>query len=31
MYLSEIDIENLKKGIKVCGKKEMNKMLEDFE
>ena len=31
MYLSEIDIENLKEGIKVCGKKEMNKMLEDFE
>ena len=30
-YLSEIDIENLKEGIKVCGKKEVNKMLEDFE
>ena len=27
----EIDIENLKEGIKVCGKKEVNKMLEDFE
>ena len=29
--LSKIDIENLKEGIKVCGKKEVNKMLEDFE
>ena len=30
-YLSEIDIENLKNGIKICGKKELNQLLEDFE
>lgn len=30
-YLSELDIENLKKGIKVCGSKELNQLLEDFE
>lgn len=30
-YLSEIDIDNLKKGIKVCGLSELNQMLEDFE
>lgn len=30
-YLSEVDIENLKNGIKVCGNKELNQLLEDFE
>lgn len=30
-YLSELDIENLKNGIKIYGSKELNKMLEDFE
>lgn len=30
-YLSEIDIENLKNGIKVYGNKELNQLLEDFE
>lgn len=30
-YLSEMDIENLKDGIKVYGDKELNQLLEDFE
>lgn len=30
-YLSEIDIKNLKNGIKVYGNKELKKSLEDFE
>lgn len=30
-YLSEVDIENLKKGIIVSGNKELNQLLEDFE
>ncbi len=30
-YLSELDIENLEKGIKVYGNKELNQLLEDFE
>lgn len=30
-YLSEIDIENLKEGIKVYGKKNLNSIIEDFE
>lgn len=30
-YLSEVDIENLKKGIKVYSIKELNQLLEDFE
>lgn len=30
-YLSETDIENLKDGIKICGNKELNQLLEDFE
>lgn len=30
-YLSEIDMENLKKGIKVYGNKQLNQVLEDFE
>ena len=30
-YLSELDIENLKKGIKVYGKKNLNSIIEDFE
>lgn len=30
-YLTEADIENLEKGIKIYGKKELNKLLEDFE
>ena len=30
-YLSEIDIENLKKGIKVYGNKNLSLQLEDFE
>ena len=30
-YLSEIDLKNLKEGIKVYGKEELNSILEDFE
>jgi len=30
-YLSEVDIDNLKQGIKVYGNKELNQLLEDFE
>lgn len=30
-YLSEVDIENLKIGIKVYSNKELNQILEDFE
>lgn len=30
-YLSELDLEKLKKGIKVYGKEELNSILEDFE
>lgn len=30
-YLPETDIENLKKGIKAYGEKELNQLLEDFE
>lgn len=30
-YLSEVDIENLKKGIKVYSITELNKLMEDFE
>ncbi len=30
-YLSELDIENLEKGMKVYGNKELNQLLEDFE
>ena len=30
-YLAEIDVENLKKGIKVYSNKELNQLLEDFE
>lgn len=30
-YLSEVDIENLKNGIKVYSIKELNQLLEDFE
>lgn len=30
-YLSEVDIENLKNGMKVYGNKELNQLLEDFE
>lgn len=30
-YLSEIDLDNLKKGIQVYGKEELNSILEDFE
>lgn len=30
-YLSEVDIENLNKGIKVYSNKELNQILEDFE
>lgn len=30
-YLSETDIENLKDGINVCGKSELNAMIEDYE
>lgn len=30
-YLSEIDVENLKEGIKVCGKEKLSLQLEDFE
>lgn len=30
-YLSEIDMENLKEGIKVCGKENLSLQLEDFE
>ncbi len=30
-YLSEVDIENLKLGMKVYGIKELNQLLEDFE
>lgn len=30
-YLSEFDLEKLKKGIKVYGKEELNSILEDFE
>jgi len=30
-YLPELDIENLKEGIKVYGNEELNKLLEDYE
>ncbi len=30
-YLSELDIDNLKKGMKVYSKKQLNQLLEDFE
>ena len=30
-YLSELDIDNLKEGIKVYGKKNLNSIIEDFE
>ena len=30
-YLSDVDIESLKKGIKVYSTKELNQLLEDFE
>lgn len=30
-YLSEVDIENLRTGVKAYGEKELNKLLEDFE
>ena len=30
-YLSDVDIENLKNGIKVYGNKELNSLIEDYE
>ena len=30
-YLTEKDVENLRTGIKVYGKKELNKLLQDYE
>jgi len=30
-YLSEVDIENLKKGINVYGEKDLNQIIEDYE
>ena len=30
-YLPELDVENLKKGIQVTGKKELNETIEDYE
>ena len=30
-YLTENDVENLRTGIKVYGKKELNKLLQDYE
>lgn len=30
-YLSETDMENLKEGIKVCGREALNSLIEDYE